>query len=84
MKKPTYKLCDYKGKHFIIQDELDDDDYDAGEIEKSAVMDDGWLRTHVENCLYFGIPAYFGKDKELKDRINKLYEEYDKCGKIKR
>ena len=77
-----YKLSDYKGKHFILQDELDPDDpYDVpffplSEIDDKDITDE-WLQEHVNACIWYGIPAYNGNNKKLHERINKLYEKYE-------
>ena len=75
-----YKLSDYKGKYFIIQDEIDPDDFmdiECGEIDDSELTDE-FLRNHVYQCIYYGIPNYIGENKELKERIKKFEDEYDK------
>lgn len=70
---------DYKGKWFILQDKdrFDEDgygmDYSIGEIDIDDISDE-FLEDHVENCMYYGIPAYLGNNEELLDRI-KIIEE---------
>jgi hypothetical protein len=70
---------DYKGKWFVLQDE----DFDLEwvhprpEINVEYVMNEG-LYEHVENCRYYGIPAYLGKDKTLKTRIREINETIDR------
>lgn len=75
-----YKLSDYKGKHFIIQDELTEEfdyPYIFEEISDEQLTDK-FLQVHVETSIYYGIPAYCGKNQELKERIKKFEEEYEK------
>lgn len=68
-------LIDYKGKHFILQDqdiELDDDwDLCIGTKEYNDI-DDSFLRSHVDACIYYGIPPYIGADKKLNKRIDSM------------
>jgi len=63
---------DYKGKYFILQDKdyLDDMDLIIGTMSKEGAMEPEFVEYHKETCLYYGIPAYLGKDQELK----KIYE----------
>lgn len=80
----TYKMSDYKGKHFVLQDTIDPDspfDFEIGEIKESEITD-AWLREHVEASIYYGIPAAITKDELLNKRIEKLYQEYAKNGKL--
>lgn len=66
-----YKV-DYKGKHYILQDELYEDmDYEVGKMDDHEITDD-FLKGHIEACNYYGIPAYLGMDKSLRKRIKKL------------
>jgi hypothetical protein len=68
------KQVDYKGKYFILQDELDDKygmDFEIGEMKEEDITDE-FLKYHCNNCIYYGIPAYIGKNQELKDRITKI------------
>jgi len=69
---------DYKGKWFVLQDEDVEDEYDLvrDEIDVHWVMGEG-LQEHVENCRYYGIPAYIGKNEELKAKIKKIEDEFD-------
>lgn len=66
---------DYKGKWFVLQDRDIEDkygmDYVIGEVE-SEDLDYEYLEEHVENCMYYGIPAYVGEDEKLKERIDYL------------
>lgn len=66
---------DYKGKHFIIQDEIDEDCFDIEDpyvdVER-IIGDDKLLLQHIQDCNYYGIPSYIGSDKDLKKRIAKL------------
>lgn len=68
---------DYKGKHFVLMDEnrLDvfDDVNEYINVEK-LLNNDFMLIRHVEDCLYYGIPAYIGNNKELNEKIKK-YEQ---------
>ena len=68
----------YKGKHFVIQDEdtLDDMDTIDPYIDVDFIIEKA-LPAHVADCIYYGIPAYVGADKELKERIEKLEKEMD-------
>ena len=70
-----YKLSDYKGgKYYIIQDEIDPNnpyDFEVGEIDEKELTDD-FLKNHVENARYYGIPAYYGKNEKLIERIEML------------
>lgn len=73
--KPKIKAYDYKGKWFVLMDEnrADDEDYERPEVNVEWVMGKG-LAEHVENCTYYGIPAYIGDNQDLKDKIEKLYD----------
>lgn len=66
---------DYKGKHFIIQDHIDEDGFDIEDpfvdVEK-IIASDAVLTEHIVACNYYGIPPYLGKDKVLLDKIDKL------------
>ena len=71
---------DYKGKYFFLQDmdyELDTMDFIIGTIDKASLTDD-FLKAHVEQCRYYGIPAYIGSNKELRKRIELAETEYEK------
>jgi hypothetical protein len=73
------KKCDYKGKWFILQDTIDEDDWmdvEIGEMDDPEITDE-FLEEHVNTCIYYGIPAYIGNDKELKERINNLHIKYE-------
>ncbi len=67
---------DYKGKHFIIQDEdtLDVFDILNPYIDAEDVIKHH-LESHVEDCHHYGIPAYIGADKELHRRINEIEQK---------
>jgi hypothetical protein len=72
-------LVDYKGKHYVIQDEdsLDEAwDEVVGEITEEQLTDH-FLEGHVDACMYYGIPAYIGGDKELNKRIDNLLKKYE-------
>lgn len=77
-----FYLVDYKGKHFIIQDELEDS-MDELAFPKETITEDEitdkFLIRHVSFCIYFGIPAYLGKDKKLKVRIKRLEKSMLGC-----
>lgn len=62
-------LVDYKGKHWIIRDEPESDDFVVRELSKEEVMEDSFIKKHKELCDYYGVPPYIGKDKDL----NKIY-----------
>lgn len=63
---------DYKGKWFVLEDEPGDDfSFERKEINVGWVISEG-LREHVENCNYYGIPAYVGADKELHAKIEAI------------
>ena len=66
MKKFT--LLDYKGKYYVIQDkdyELEYMDYSIGEISKKEVLRPEFIKNHKANCRYYGIPCYYGQDKDM-------------------
>lgn len=67
----TYDLIDYKGKFDIIQDKHHNDeswDFIVGEITHEEAIAQAEHR--VEACNYYGIPAYIGKDEELRKIYN--------------
>ena len=66
---------DYKGKWFVLQDEVWDDAFETeiGEIDDEDITDE-FLEEHIENCMYYGIPEYVGKDENLIKRIYKIRE----------
>lgn len=73
-KKIVFNLIDYKGKHFIIQDqnkeqdEMNYMDIIIGTITKQEAMNPTYSRNHIENCTYYGIPAYIGDDEDMQAR----------------
>jgi hypothetical protein len=71
------KAYDYKGKWFVLQDADKEDDFDVErpEIDIAYVTGEG-LPEHVENCIYYGIPAYIGADVELHKRIKRIEEDF--------
>lgn len=75
------KMIDYKGKYFMLQDTVDTDsewgwmDIEIGEMDDKDITDE-FLKVHIENCIYYGIPSYIGEDKELINRIDKFEKEY--------
>ena len=66
----TYNLIDYKGKATIIQDKdrLDEFDFVVGEITHEDAIKEALTRR--KDSIYYGIPAYVGKDKELLKSYN--------------
>jgi hypothetical protein len=68
-KKETqyFNLEDYKGKFNIIRDVLEDYSLSVGAITKEEAINQAEYRK--EKALYYGVPAYIGKDKDL----NKIY-----------
>ena len=70
---------DYKGKHFVIQDEDTLDDFDIldefVDVEK-IVNSPTLLASHVYQCIYYGIPAYLGKDETLRANIKIIEKQY--------
>lgn len=73
-----YKMIDYKGKYFILQDKVHDEcyDFEIGEMEDEEITDE-FLHQHVLDCIYYGIPAYIGENKELAAKIDALYKKYE-------
>ena len=75
------QAIDYKGKYFL----LEDDDYmdengmdfvlDYVDVDK-IINDEKALENHVAQCIYYGIPAYIGQDKELNKKIAEMYLKY--------
>ncbi len=64
-----FYLVSYKGKFDIICDELDDTwDIEVGRITKQEAIEDAEWRK--ESAKYYGIPAYIGKDEDLKKIYN--------------
>lgn len=74
----TYKKIDYKGKWFVLQDEVYNDTWDIeiGEMDDKDITDE-FLKEHVEACQYYGIPPVLTSNQELNDRVDKLLEEYN-------
>lgn len=70
---------DYKSKHFVIQDEDMLGDFDGIDpyVDVDKVIEHH-LFAHVSDCRYYGIPAYHGKDEELKKKIAEIDELLDK------
>ena len=69
MDKKEFYLSDYKGKHFVIQDELwelDEPYFPTSKITKEEALKPNFVERHKECCKHFGISAYIGKDKEMK------------------
>lgn len=71
-----FKKIDYKGKYFVLQDEVYEDgfEYEIGEMKEEDITD-SFLREHVSICNYYGVPPYDGGDGKLNNRIDKLTEE---------
>lgn len=61
------KKIDYKNKYFILQDIVEEDDIEIGEISKEEAMKSYFIRAHKDACEYYGIPPYIGDDPELKE-----------------
>lgn len=69
----------YKGKHFVLVDEGTEDMGTDPYVDVDKVIsDNATLRSHVEDCRYYGIPAYLGSNKEMNERIAKINDELDK------
>jgi len=70
-------LADYKGKYDIIMDEdcADDLDFIVGEISKEDALEEASER--IENCTYYGVPAYIGNDPDLLKayKVNPIHHE---------
>ena len=66
----TYNLIDYKSKYTTIQDKDIEFpfDYIVGEITHEEAIKQ--VKQRKEACLYYGIQAYVGRDKELR----KIYD----------
>jgi hypothetical protein len=64
-------MNNYKGKHFVLSDEPDDLFGDIGTMKTEDISED-WLSDHIDDCIYYGIPAYVGGDKELRGRVTEL------------
>jgi len=62
-----FKLADYKGKHFVIVDELGELDFLAGEIDKEQALDKDFIKAHRASCDHYGIPCYVGNDDDMKE-----------------
>lgn len=58
---------DYKGKHFVLADEPEDD---PNPVDSETVD----LDYHAESCLYYGIPMYTGSDAEFARKCDEAYE----------
>ncbi len=68
---PKKKVAtDYKGKHFVIQDEDMVDEFESISefVDVNKVIAES-LESHVADCLYYGIPAYIGDDADLIEKI---------------
>ena len=65
--REKFKLVDYKGQYYIIQDELFEMDFESGAITREAATEKSFVKLHKETCNYYGIPCYIGNDKELKE-----------------
>ena len=74
-------MLDYKGKYFTLQDEgmeLDDIyDYPIGTMTKEQVLEPSFVADHAEACRYYGIPPYYGKDKDLSEVYDRAYEKLE-------
>ena len=67
-----FNLIDYKGKTDFIQDKdcIDFEDTIVGEITLEEAKQQ--LKVRMEEAIYYGIPVYIGKNKELLDLIEGL------------
>jgi len=67
---------DYKGKyHYWLDEELTEPlDMVIEELNVSSLTDDD-IYSHVDSCVYYGIPAYTGNNEELNKRVKKAYNE---------
>ncbi len=72
-KESRIVASDYKGKWFVLED---GETGDAPHIDIEWATGEG-LPEHVENCLYYGIPAYIGANQELHDRIKRIEADFD-------
>ena len=63
-KRNKFFLVDYKGKFDIACDDVNEYDYEVGTITRKQLIEEAGWRKVAAN--YFGVPAYIGKDKELK------------------
>lgn len=70
------KAVDYKGKWFVLCDVPDENDWERNDVDTRWILGEG-LREHVENCMYYGIPAYIGTDKAVHDRIAAIHKELE-------
>ena len=68
--KKFYK-SNYKGKYFVIDVEEDDMFGYIGFITKRHALKEEFIKTHKENCDYYGIPCYLGDDKDM----NRVYRD---------
>lgn len=77
-KKPVEGIValSYKGKWFTLADKSQEDDFEAPYIDVSWAIGDG-LPEHVQNCRYYGIPAYIGDNADLTAKIEKLNKVID-------
>ncbi len=66
---------DYKGKWFVLEDG-DPAQNERPEVNLEYVMGVG-LSDHVENCRYYGIPAYVGSDTALHAKIQAIESALD-------
>lgn len=57
----------YKGKWIIYDDEEDDYLGSEGTVNSEDITDEELLN-HARACRYYGIPMYYGSDKEFRDR----------------
>jgi hypothetical protein len=71
----TIKLADYKGKFTIGVDEYDTWDNQVGEIPRKQFINE--LDWRVADADYYGVPAYYGKDKEIHELIAKIRKDND-------
>ena len=70
---PMFYKIDYKGKYFMLADEVGDYDIEVGTIHfREIIGDREWLIDHINQCEYYGIPPYTGENKDLISLISRL------------
>ena len=69
-----FYLIDYKGKYTIIADNLDEYDMSVGTISRENAIKE--MEHRVPICIYYGIPAYVGKDKELETIMHRYVDKH--------
>lgn len=74
--KNTFHLVDYKEKFTVIMDSLDELDGKVGTITREQAKKEVVKRTVYAD--YYGVSAYYGKDKEL----SHLYKSCRECYRL--